>query len=110
MPPRSPVEQQIADLQRLSAEGTTPAGGQALRRALKHSSNLIVAKAAELCSELQAKGLLDARELLPHLLEAWDRMFENPAKTDPQCWAKNALIRALTALGVQESAPFLRGV
>jgi HEAT repeat protein len=110
MPPRSPVEQQIADLQRLSAEGTTPAVLQALRRALKHSSNLIVAKAAELCSELQAKGLLDARELLPHLLEAWDRMFENPAKTDPQCWAKNALIRALTALGVQESAPFLRGV
>jgi|HubBroStandDraft_1064217.scaffolds.fasta_scaffold31964_3 HEAT repeat protein len=104
MPPRSPVEQQIADLQRLSAEGATPAVLQALTRALKHQSNLMVAKAAELSSSLQAK------DLLPHLLAAWNRMFENAAKTDPQCWAKNALIRALTALGVQESAPFLRGV
>jgi len=110
MPPRSPVEQQIADLQRLSAEGAASAVIEGLTRALKHQSNLMVAKAAELCSERHAKGLLDAREMLPHLLAAWSRMFENAAKTDPQCWAKNALIRALTALGGQESAPFLRGV
>lgn len=104
MPPRSPLEHQIAELQRHSTEGLTPAVTQALTRALKHHSNLMVAKAAELSSSL------NARELLPQLLAAWDRMFENPSKTDPQCWAKNALIRALTALGVQESAPFLRGI
>jgi HEAT repeat protein len=104
MPPRSPLEQQIADLQRISKDGLTPAVLQSLTRALKHSSNLMVAKSAELSSGLHAT------ELLPHLLVAWNRMFENPAKTDPQCWAKNALVRALTALDVQESAPFLRGI
>jgi hypothetical protein len=104
MPPRTALDQQVAELQRLAKEGLTPAVVQALTRALKHSSNLMVAKAAELSSEFQA------RELLPLLTAAWDRMFENPSKTDPQCWAKNALVRALTALGVQECAPFLRGV
>lgn len=64
----------------------------------------MVAKAAEQCAALEAK------ELLAGLLEAWDRMFEDTAKTDPQCWAKNALVKALAHLGVQDSAPFLRGI
>ena len=104
MPTRSPIEQQLAEFNRLCEEGLTPAALEALRRALKHRSNLMVAKAAERCAVLQA------RELLPQLLESWDRMFVDPCKTDPQCWAKNALIKTLTALGVQESGPFLRGI
>jgi hypothetical protein len=67
MPPRAPVDQQIAELQRLAKEGLTPGVVQALSRALKHSSNLMVAKGAELCSELQA------RELLPLLAKGRNR-------------------------------------
>jgi HEAT repeat protein len=44
------------------------------------------------------------------LLIAFDRFFENPAKTDPQCWAKNALSRALAAFEHQDAAVFLRGM
>jgi hypothetical protein len=49
-------------------------------------------------------------QLTPELLIAFDRFFENPAKTDPQCWAKNALSRALTGFEHQDAAVFLRGM
>src|SRR6266568_5965124 len=49
-------------------------------------------------------------DLTCELLQAFGRFFENPVKTDPQCWAKNALSRALAALEYQESEIFLRGI
>ena len=42
--------------------------------------------------------------------KAFDRFFDNPVKTDPQCWAKNALSRTLFALEYQEAEVFLRGM
>jgi len=44
------------------------------------------------------------------LLIAFDRFFENPSKTDPQCWAKNALSRALATFEHQDATIFLRGM
>jgi len=32
-------------------------------------------------------------ELIPDLLDAFSRCSANPIKTDPQCWAKNALTK-----------------
>src|SRR5579863_3318659 len=75
-----------------------------LRKALGGKNNFLVAKAAELVREF---GLAS---LLPDLLSAFDRFFENPVKTDPQCWAKNAISRTLAALEHQEAAAFLRGM
>ncbi len=49
-------------------------------------------------------------QLTPELLAAFDRFFENAEKTDPQCWAKNALSRALAAFEHQEPETFLRGL
>ena len=49
-------------------------------------------------------------QLLPELLAAFDRFFIDPLKTDPQCWAKNALSRALAALECQDAEVFLRGM
>jgi HEAT repeat protein len=46
--------------------------------------------------------------LIPGLLDAYDRFFENPVKSDPKCWAKTAIVKALTTLDYQEAAPFLR--
>ncbi len=49
------------------------------------------------------------RELIPELLAAFDRLFVDPVERDTQCWAKNAIAKALTELDYRESAPFLRG-
>ncbi len=75
-----------------------------LRKALSNRNNFIVAKAADLIREFRAE------ELTPDLLTAFDRFFENAEKTDPQCWAKNALSRTLAAFEHQEPETFLRGM
>src|SRR5580704_10411824 len=74
-----------------------------LRKALAHRNNFLVAKAADLGREFKMK------DLAPELLRAFDRFLENPVKTDPQCWAKNAISRALAAIEYQESESFFVG-
>jgi len=74
-----------------------------LRKALLDRLNLAVAKAARTAAELQL------RELTPELLAAFDRLFVDPVERDTQCWAKNAIAKALADLDYRESAPFLRG-
>ena len=34
----------------------------------------------------------------------------DPVKTDPQCWAKNAIVKALKDLNHDDPAVFLRGI
>lgn len=75
-----------------------------LRKTLAKRNNFIVAKAADLVREFHLELLI------PELLTAFDGFFENPEKTDPQCWAKNAISRALAALEYQEPDVFLRGM
>src|SRR6266566_3450965 len=50
------------------------------------------------------------KALVPDLLAALDRFFLDPVKSDPQCWAKNALVQALATLGHEEAAVFVRGL
>jgi hypothetical protein len=64
---------------------------------------LVVAKAAKVA------GAQELAALLPDLLRAFDRMFETALERDPQCWAKNAIAKALVDLGHRESAVYLRG-
>jgi hypothetical protein len=77
-----------------------------VRDALSHRNNLIVSRAAKHAVRL------DLRTLTPELAEAFQR-FMPPAdavKTDPQCWAKNELSRALAAFEYQDAALFLTGL
>ena len=76
----------------------------ALRKALSDRVNVVVAKAAKIAGEKQF------RELIPDLLRAFDRLLENAAERDPQCWGKNAIAAALKNLDYAESATFLRGI
>lgn len=103
MPGKRAFEEQIAalDSMRNAPEDTRAAS---LRKALAHRNNFIVGKAADLAREFQLT------DLTQDLLKAFARFFENPEKTDPQCWAKNALSRALAAFEVQEADVFLRGM
>lgn len=75
-----------------------------LRKALGNCNNFIVAKAADLARDF------DLTDLTDDLLKALDRFFENPEKTDPQCWAKNAIARTLAAFEIQDADVFLRGM
>ena len=42
-------------------------------------------------------------------ISALDPLYKNGGAGDPQCWAKNALVKSLTDLDHNESAPFLKG-
>jgi HEAT repeat protein len=97
-------EQKVADLEELRRAGHTPAAIEGLRTALSDRNNYVVSKAAELATSFEAK------ELVPELLAAYGRFFVDPIKTDPQCWAKNALSKALAQLGCDDAAVYLRGL
>jgi hypothetical protein len=103
LPAKRKFDEQIAALDALRQ---VPEGARVepLRKALAKRNSFVVAKAADLVRETRLE------QLIPDLLAAFERFFENPEKSDPQCWAKNALSRALAALEYQEPQPFLRGM
>lgn len=103
MPGKRAFEEQVATLDALRQQ---PAESRVtpLRKALGHKNNFIVAKAANLIREF---GLKD---LAPELLAGFDRFFDDPVKSDPQCWAKNAISRTLAAMELQDEQVFLRGM
>jgi HEAT repeat protein len=103
MPAKRSFEEQIAALDSLRQQAPE-ACAEPLRKALEHRNNFVVAKAADLVRVFQFQ------QLIPELRIAFDRFFENPVKTDPQCWAKNALSRTLAAFEHQDAAVFLRGM
>ena len=103
MPGKRAFEAQIAALDTLR-EAPQDSRTEPLRKALTERNNFIVAKAADLAREF---GLT---ALTPDLLKSFDRFFENPEKSDPQCWAKNAISRTLAAFEVQDPEIFLRGM
>ncbi|HSU58549.1 MAG TPA: hypothetical protein VLI55_04490 [Bryobacteraceae bacterium] len=103
MPSRK-IEQQLDQLNTLRSQPATEATARALCKALADRVNLVVAKAAAIAGELQC------RELLPDLEIAFERFFQKPVETDPQCWAKNALSKTLKDLEYAESALFLCGL
>jgi hypothetical protein len=96
------VEKQLDSLKALRGIGPNADVLAALKKALADRVNVVVAKAAQICGELQTAALI------PDLKKAFERLFEKDK--DPQCWGKNGLAKALKDLGVQESAVFLRGV
>jgi len=95
-------EEKIAAIEALrSAPGNAP---EPLRKALRDRNNFICAKAAAVTGDV----LL--RDLIPDLLVAFDRFLKDAAKTDPKCWAKNAIIKALRDLAHQDPEVYLRGI
>jgi len=97
------VEQQAAGLESLRS-ATPDVATTSLRKALQHRNNYLVSKAAKLAADLSLT------ELIPDLATAFARFIDNPIKTDPQCWAKNAIAKALASLEYQEHELFLQGM
>ena len=102
MPARA-FDSELAALEALRhADPSTTAAP--LRKALQHKNNLIVSKAAKLAAAQGHSGLADA------LAEAFRRFLLNAPKTDPQCWAKNEIAKALAGFDAQDDALFLAGI
>jgi hypothetical protein len=96
------IEQQLSQLSALAADPRTPQAQAALREALAHSSNLIVARAADIA------GRARLAELTPLLAEAFHRFMSRA--TDRGCMAKHALARALDLLSHDGLDLFRAGV
>lgn len=75
----------------------------ALTKALADKNNYIVAKAADAVARLGFVSLCEP------LAAAFDRFLTNAAKSDPQCWAKNAIAKALRELSHADPDVFLKG-
>lgn len=103
MPGKRKFEDQLAALDALRHQ-PPEATIDPLRKALSNGNNFMAAKAADLVRQFQLT------QLTPDLLAAFDRFFEDAVKSDPQCWAKNAISRALAAFEHQDAAVFLRGM
>lgn len=103
MPGKRKFEEQIAALDALRHQSPELAV-EPLRKALAQRNNLLVGKAADMVRAFHLSALT------PELLTAFDRFFQDAPKTDPQCWAKIAIARALAAFEYQEADVFLRGM
>ena len=97
-------DRKIEALDSLRSAPASPSTLEQLRKGLKDRNNFVVSKAAGLAGEF---GLQD---LVPDLSAAFDRFMIHPSKSDPQCWAKNAIAKALKDLGHDDPAVYVRGV
>ena len=103
MPPKRNFDTELAALEALR-DVSPEAAEHKLAEALGHRNNFLVAKAATLALHHRLNALT------PQLVAAFSRFLENPVKFDPQCWAKNAIAKALAAFEDQEPEIFLSGM
>jgi len=103
MAPKRNFDVELAAIEGLR-EATPEAAQPALVKALSHRNNLLVAKAARIVLDHQLTGLTS------NLVAAFFRFLEGGGKTDPQCWAKNAIAKALASFEYQEPELFLAGM
>jgi HEAT repeat protein len=104
MPVNRSFERELAQLETLSGRIPDANGIERVRRALGSENNYLVAKAARIVADYSLAGLL------PEVLAAFDRFFVDPVKNDPQCWAKNALVKTLVKLECRDATVYLRGL
>jgi len=97
------IEEQLERLKLLRSASPDAGTVAILRKALADRASLVAAEAARVAGEIHAM------DLIPDLLAAYSRLFEDPAKTDSKCWGKTAIIKALTILDYSESPPYIRG-
>lgn len=100
---KAKLEDRMKQLRQLRSATPNDEVLSVLRKALRDRSNLVVAEAAKAVADLHLANLV------PDLLGAFDRLFEDPTKKDSKCWGKTAIVKALTELEYSDSPPFVRG-
>lgn len=97
-------EAQIAALNELRADPTTPEARLQLSRALSGKSNHVAAKAARIVGEAELQALE------PELVRAFHRFLVEPLKSDKGCAAKTAMAQALADMRCPAEEVFLAGI
>jgi HEAT repeat protein len=103
MPAKRNFDAELSALEALREEAPETAEPK-LAKALHLRNNFLVAKAAAITMHHHLESLT------PELVAAFPRFLENSSKSDPQCWAKNAIAKALAAFEYQEPEIFLTGM
>jgi HEAT repeat protein len=98
------VDDLLRRLAELRKEPASPAMIEEVRKAIRHASGFVVAKAADIVREKR----LDA--LRPDLADAFERCLRGGEKTDKGCEAKLAIVRCLHELEWEEVEVFRKGV
>ncbi|MFN7935372.1 MAG: HEAT repeat domain-containing protein [Bryobacteraceae bacterium] len=104
MAAKQSFDRKLAELQALRDQGKSEATRKALRHALLDKNNFVVSKAALLVGELSEP------ELIPELAAAFDRFLQDAAKTDPQCYAKDAIAQVLKDFEHEDPDLYIRGL
>ncbi len=104
MPKRTSLEDRLAALHALRDDPNTSESQGLIRRELGTKNAFVVAEAARIIGDYELPGF----ETL--LLDVYERFLPIPAKTDPQCAAKTAIVGALSRLQVHETDFFISGI
>jgi hypothetical protein len=102
--PRQAFDRKVEALESIRSAQNAEFQREQLEKALRERNNFLVARAATIAADLQFD------DLIPDLLKAYDRFFVDPAKSDPQCLAKQALAKALQSLGHHGADAYVRGI
>ncbi len=101
---KAAFDRKLEELEAVRSEPASASTGARLTKALQGRNNYLAAKAAKLAAELERK------DLSAGLIAAFDRFLIDPVKSDPQCWAKTAIVKALKTLEQDAPEVFLRGI
>jgi hypothetical protein len=96
------LEETLAALRRVREAPETEESQGELRRVLGGEGSHAAARAAALVGELGLEGLV------PDLVAAFPRFFDDPVRADPGCSAKTAIVEALRRLEQDERALYRR--
>jgi hypothetical protein len=98
---KSTLDDELADLAPAESDPSSPDVRERVLRALGSKHALVVARAAALIGGERLDGYDDL------MIAAYARFLENPAKSDPGCRAKHALLEALDHVEHIDHEPFL---
>jgi HEAT repeat protein len=96
------LEETLQALRRVRDEPESEASRAELRRVLTSEGGHAASRAAALVGELELEALV------PDLVAAFPRFFEDLPKADPGCGAKTAIVEALRRLGRDEGELYRR--